>query len=640
LVKKIIVPRKFVFKGRQKEKNTLEAFLLGRTRNNVLLVGDNGVGKTAMIQSLVSDVDNFKVPLSTRFNFLSLDIPRILSNTRSRGDLHAQVLDLLEKLVEMRNVVLVIENFHLILPPYSDMAISLINFLNNSSIRIIGIMDTLDYTKAIDENNFLLKEFNLLKLEELDETTTYDIVSENLKQWYSKVHSDVVVSAVRLSKRYITSKALPGSVLDVIDIASARKRFDVETLYAEKFNSLYKQELSLTVEKNIATANGDMDKAVSLTDKVNVLSKEITKLLTNVKQVLASGDDAYINEDDIRAVIADLTGIPVQTLTADVQDEVLTLRERLGRKIIGQDEAIDAVTRAIKRAKTGIISYKRPWASFLFLGPTGVGKSELASVLNKELFGKEEDLIQIDMSEMMEQHSVSKLIGSPPGYIGFKSGGQLTEAVKRRPHSVILFDEVEKAHADVLNILLQILEYGRLTDGQGNVVDFTSTVIIMTSNIGADEIKTDKVLGFRHVADSDDKVMDSAYESMKRLLLRELKDSLRPELLNRIDDIVIFRTLHDDDLLRIVDVLLDELNERLAERRLRLQVDYEVKKLILNKVDGDEYGARPLRRVIQEYIEGALADYLLVYPNLLRLTRLISLQVSLKNGKVVIKRAR
>ena len=299
------------------------------------------------------------------------------------------------------------------------------------------------------------------------------------------------------------------------------------------------------------------------------------------------------------------------------------------------------MTLSIKRAKTEIRSFDRPWSSFLFLGPTGVGKSELAKALARDLFGSEENLVQIDMSEMMEHISVSKLIGSPPGYVGYNEGGQLTEAVKKKPHSVILFDEIEKAHPDVLNILLQILEYGRLTDGRGFVVDFTNTVIIMTSNIGAEDIRADKVLGFRQIGEKQQSVEDlnNAYESMKVVLMKELRNTLKPELLNRIDEVVIFRTLDLKDIKKILDVMIVELNERLEEKKLKVMLSDKVKNYLAREGFNEEYGARPLRRVIQRYVEGVLADYILEHPDLLHKSRFTSLLIDMdKNNKPVIRR--
>ncbi|MDD4382315.1 MAG: ATP-dependent Clp protease ATP-binding subunit, partial [Candidatus Dojkabacteria bacterium] len=345
-----------------------------------------------------------------------------------------------------------------------------------------------------------------------------------------------------------------------------------------------------------------------------------------------------ISQEDIRKVISKWTGIPINTLGSKEISSLLKLEENLEKKVIGQNEACKVVSSAIKRARTGISDTERPWASFLFLGPTGVGKTELAKVLTKELFGDEDRLIQIDMSEMMEMHSVSKLIGSPPGYIGYQQGGWLTEKVRRQPHSVILFDEVEKAHIDVLNVLLQILDYGHLTDGKGRRVNFKNTVIILTSNIGAEEIRKSKVLGFvgKGVSSRSDKEIDDAYTSMKNDLLIELKNSLRPELLNRIDDIVIFRSLTRKDAKKIVKLLIGELNERLSEENVTISFDNDVILSIVKEGFSDEYGARPLRRLLQDKVENILADYLLKQGRLGGNYEKLEIRLGMKDNKIFV----
>jgi len=344
-----------------------------------------------------------------------------------------------------------------------------------------------------------------------------------------------------------------------------------------------------------------------------------------------------INAEDVRQVIAKWTGIPVNTLGSKEKNALLNLEKELKKGIIGQDEACSVVANAIKRARTGIIDAGRPWASFLFLGPTGVGKTELAKVLTRELFGKEDNLVQIDMSEMMEMHSVSKLIGSPPGYVGFQEGGWLTEKVKRHPHSVILFDEVEKAHPEVLNILLQILEYGHLTDGRGRRVNFKNTVIILTSNIGAEEIRKDKVLGFGAKEEKNvrkDSDIDDAYISMKQTLLAELQNTLRPELLNRLDDVVIFRALTRKDARKIVGLLVDNLNKRLTEENMKVKLDSKAIGYIVKEAFSEEYGARPLRRFVQDKVENLLADYILEHGDGTKAEKEVRLTIGLEEGEL------
>jgi ATP-dependent Clp protease ATP-binding subunit ClpC len=384
---------------------------------------------------------------------------------------------------------------------------------------------------------------------------------------------------------------------------------EIEGGYQELSN-LINRLRTVQHSKRIQIKKGNMEEAESLDNEEKKLKEEIEQLEKECERSKRKVDNS-VNIDDVRKVVSDWTGIPLNTLGSKEKNALLKLDKELGKKVIGQDEAVESVSNAIKRARTGISDEERPWASFLFLGPTGVGKSELAKVLTQELFGNEERLIQIDMSELMESHSVSKLIGSPPGYVGYREGGRLTEEVRRNPHSVILFDEIEKAHQDVLNLLLQILEDGHLTDGKGRTVNFKNTIIILTSNIGAEEIGRDKILGFVSSSKKSEDDIDNAYDSMKESLLSELKNTLRPELINRLDDIVIFRALNRRDARKIVRLLVKELNERLEDQNIKVKLG---RKLITHIVDegfSEEYGARPLRRVIQDTVENVLAEYLL-----------------------------
>ncbi|NMC08967.1 ATP-dependent Clp protease ATP-binding subunit [Candidatus Microgenomates bacterium] len=387
-------------------------------------------------------------------------------------------------------------------------------------------------------------------------------------------------------------------------------------------------------EKNISF--GKMEEAILLQEKEQDLLKQIQE---REKECLRSKKKKsnQVTSDDVRSIISKWTGIPVNTLGNKERKALLELDSSLESKVIGQKEACTLVSSAIKRARTGIIDKDRPWASFLFLGPTGVGKTELAKALTKELFGDEDKLIQIDMSEMMEMHSVSKLIGSPPGYVGYQQGGWLTEKIRKNPHSVILFDEIEKAHPDVLNILLQILEYGHLMDGKGRRVNFKNTVVVLTSNIGAEEIRKDKVLGFgtKKKDSRDDREINNAYDSMKTLLLEELRDTLRPELLNRLDDIVIFRSLTRKDAKKIVTLLVGDLNERLKEENIHITLEDDVVSYIVKNGFSEEYGARPLRRLLQSKIENLLADFILK-KNIVNNVKTVEIKVGLKDNRLVI----
>jgi ATP-dependent Clp protease ATP-binding subunit ClpC len=381
---------------------------------------------------------------------------------------------------------------------------------------------------------------------------------------------------------------------------------------------------------------GNMKEAEEIQKKEKKLQYRIKKM----EKECTENKQRKINEvgaDDIRKVVSKWTGIPLNTLGRKERSLLLKLEDTLESSVVGQREAVEAVSASIKRARTGISNEDRPWASFLFLGPTGVGKTELAKVLTKVLFGSEERLVQIDMSEMMEMHSVSKLIGSPPGYVGYQSGGQLTEKVRRNPHSVILFDEIEKAHPDVLNVLLQILEYGHLTDGKGKRVNFKNTVVILTSNIGAEEISQDKVLGFvgKNIGGRSDDEIEQAYSSMEELLLSELKDTLRPELLNRLDDIVIFRSLTRKDARKIVYILVDELNKRLLSQNVSVLLDRKVINYIVKEGFSNEYGARPLRRLLQDRVENVVAEYLLENPSEVNINK-VEIKLGMKDNDIVV----
>ncbi|HQA99126.1 MAG TPA: ATP-dependent Clp protease ATP-binding subunit, partial [Candidatus Dojkabacteria bacterium] len=421
---------------------------------------------------------------------------------------------------------------------------------------------------------------------------------------------EAVELAVTLSDRYISDRYLPDKAIDLLDEACAAKRLSVEGEY-ENISSLTAKLRSIQNAKREYILQGKMDIAERYKKSEDILVKRIKKL-KNEKEKGRGKKDREVNAEDIRVVVSNWTGIPLNTLGSKEKSALLKLDSKINKQIIGQKEAVESVVSAIKRARTGISDVSRPWASFLFLGPTGVGKTQLAKVLAKELFGDEDRLIQIDMSEMMEMHSVSKLIGSPPGYVGYQEGGWLTEKVKRNPHSVILFDEIEKAHPDVLNILLQILEYGHLTDGRGRRVNFKNTIVILTSNIGAEEISRDKVLGFSSGGQQKSKSSsEQAYSAMKSDLMLELRRTLRPELLNRLDDIVIFRALNTRDARKIVELLLDELNKRLSTQGISVSLSKSLMSYIVKEGFSEEYGARPLRRVLQDVVESTIADYLL-----------------------------
>jgi ATP-dependent Clp protease ATP-binding subunit ClpC len=535
-----------------------------------------------------------------------------------RGDVEEKVMNIVSEVVESTNTILFIDEIHNILSSgipgsSSDIASILKPALLKDDFRCIGATTTEEFSMYIEEDNALARRFQPIKLDEASVEDTLEILN-NMKVILEAHHNiniskDAIEAATKLSDRYVSNRYLPDKAIDLLDEACATKRMEIEGGYQELSN-LINRLRTVQHSKRIQIKKGNMEEAESLDNEEKKLKEEIEQLEKECERSKRKVDNS-VNIDDVRKVVSDWTGIPLNTLGSKEKNALLKLDKELGKKVIGQDEAVESVSNAIKRARTGISDEERPWASFLFLGPTGVGKSELAKVLTQELFGNEERLIQIDMSELMESHSVSKLIGSPPGYVGYREGGRLTEEVRRNPHSVILFDEIEKAHQDVLNLLLQILEDGHLTDGKGRTVNFKNTIIILTSNIGAEEIGRDKILGFVSSSKKSEDDIDNAYDSMKESLLSELKNTLRPELINRLDDIVIFRALNRRDARKIVRLLVKELNERLEDQNIKVKLG---RKLITHIVDegfSEEYGARPLRRVIQDTVENVLAEYLL-----------------------------
>jgi ATP-dependent Clp protease ATP-binding subunit ClpC len=605
--------------GREKELDTLIKVLSRRNKNNPLIIGEAGVGKTVLVEGLAQRIADGKVPPSLReMSIVLLDVASIMAGSRMRGDVEEKVMNIVSEVVESSNTILFIDEIHNILSSgipgsSSDIASILKPALLKDDFRCIGATTTEEYSMHIEEDNALARRFQPIKLDEASVEDTLEIL-KNIKIILETHHNinitdEAIEAATKLSDRYVSNRYLPDKAIDLLDEACATKRMDIEGSFQELSNLVNRLR---TVEnaKKQEISKGNMEKAEELNEEEQELEKKIDKLEKECEDSKRKVDNS-VNVDDVRFVVSEWTGIPLNTLGSKEKNALLKLNKELSREVVGQDEAVEAVSNAIKRARTGISDENRPWASFLFLGPTGVGKSELAKALTEELFGDVDRLIQIDMSELMESHSVSKLIGSPPGYVGYREGGRLTEEVRRNPHSVILFDEIEKAHQDVLNLLLQILEDGHLTDGKGRTVNFKNTIVILTSNIGAEEIGKDKILGFVGSSKKSEDEIDNAYDSMKESLLSELKNTLRPELINRLDDIVIFRALDRRDARKIVKLLAQELNERLVDQRIKVKIG---RKLVTHIVDdgfSEEYGARPLRRVIQDTVENALADYLL-----------------------------
>lgn len=607
--------------GREEELNNIVKILSRRKKNNPIVVGDAGVGKTVLIEGLAQKIADGKVPPSLRdMRIVSLDVASIMAGSKMRGDVEEKVLEIISEVVESTNTILFIDEIHTILTSAmpggnSEIASILKPALLRDDFRCIGATTTDEYSAYFETDNALARRFQPIFLKEptLDQTVQ---ILKNLRPILEAHHSvsisdDAVMLSVTLSDRYVSDRYLPDKAIDLLDESSATKRLFLEGEY-EEISSLSSKLRSIQNAKEENIVKGRMEHAASLKHEEVVLQRKISTLEIQ-KEEKKKRKSNTVNSDDVRRVVSEWTGIPLNTLGSKEKSALLKLDDKLNSFVIGQKEAVQGVVDAIKRARTGISDEDRPWASFLFLGPTGVGKTELAKILAKELFGNEDRLIQIDMSEMMEMHSVSKLIGSPPGYVGYQEGGWLTEKVRRSPHSVILFDEIEKAHSDVLNILLQILEYGHLTDGRGRRVNFKNTIVILTSNIGAEEISKDRILGFskENSTRKSSKKSEQAYSAMKSELLRELRRTLRPELLNRLDEVVIFRALSIKDARKIADLLVAELNDRLGEHNISISLSTQLLSYIVKTGFSEEYGARPLRRSLQDTVESAVAEYIL-----------------------------
>lgn len=633
--------------GREEEIDQLVNILSRRKKNNPIILGQAGVGKTVLVEGLAQRIADGVVSPSLRdAKIVSLDVSAIMAGSKMRGDVEEKVMAVIDEIANADNTILFIDEISSIVSPgipgsSSDIASVLKPALTREDFRVIGATTTEEYSAYFESDNALARRFQPLFLEELSVLSTIKVLDKTrpiLENHHKvRISDEAIKYAVNLTDRYVADRYLPDKAIDVLDEASASKRLNVESDFSD-IQAMKNILRDMRAKKEKLITDGEMKEALKVQKKEEIILEKINEREKKLKLEKRKKVNE-IKAEDVRKVISKWTGIPVDTLGSKEKNALLNLEKALRKQIIGQDEACSVVASAIKRARTGIIDSGRPWASFLFLGPTGVGKTELAKVLTKELFGKEDNLVQIDMSEMMEMHSVSKLIGSPPGYVGFQEGGWLTEKIRRHPHSVILFDEVEKAHPEVLNVLLQILEYGHLTDGRGRRVNFKNTVIILTSNIGAEEIRKDKVLGFGakdQKSERKDVDIDDAYNSMKQTLLGELHNTLRPELLNRLDDVVIFRALTRKDARKIVGLLVDNLNKRLNEENMKIDLDSKAVGYIVKEAFSEEYGARPLRRFVQDKIENLLADYILKNGDGTKSKKEIGLDIALKDNKLVI----
>lgn len=607
--------------GREKEIERVINILARRTKNNPIIVGESGVGKTAIVEGLAQRIAQGEVSsLLHGYEIWSLDTATIIAGSQMRGEVEAKLLALIEEVSNRSNVILFIDEVHTLIGTGGggggmSMGSVLKPALAKGKLNCIGTTTTEEYTKEFEKDPALERRFQPVFVDELSVDSTIEIL-KGLKPVYEAFHEvriaeEAIEQSARLSKRYITDRRLPDKAVDLIDEACARARVG-KLNYTQKYRDLLAKAREAYYQKDKFLQKAKYDDAAVARDKQEKYLKQLASYRSSLKREWKK-KPRTVTTENIRTVISEWTGIPVETLSSSEAKTLLTLQKRLRQRIVGQENAIRAVVSAVKRARTGVAEENRPLASLLFLGPTGVGKTELAKQLAKELFGDLDSFIQLDMSEYMESHSVSKLIGSPPGYVGFDQGGQLTKQIWRKPYSVVLFDEVEKAHIDVLNILLQVLEEGHLTDGRGHRVSFKNSVIIMTSNIGADEIGEDDEIGFKVSRKNtvNQKVIEEAYTDMREKITANLKESFRPEFINRIDEVVIFRALSIAEIRKIVAIQLSDLNKRLMEKKLEVEVSQRLINHIADTGFSETYGARPIKRQIQELVEAPLAEYIL-----------------------------
>ena len=608
--------------GRDTEIQRVIQILSRRTKNNPVLIGEPGVGKTAIAEGLAQRIVNGNVPEILRNKrIISLSISSMLAGAKYRGEFEERLKKAIDEVQQHDDMIIFIDEIHTLVGAGAtegamDAANILKPVLARGEFQVIGATTLDEYKKHIEKDAALERRFQPVQVGEPNEEDALEIL-RGLRDRYeafhkAKITDEALKAAVTLSSRYITDRFLPDKAIDVVDEAASKVRMKVFSA-APDVKALEDRLNTVKKEKEAAVTSQDFEKAAKLRDEEQVLVKEIDDKKSVAKE--ESDQKLIVTEDDIAAVVAQWTGIPVAKIAEEESETLLHLEDELHKRVIGQDDAVTAVAKAVRRARAGLKDPKRPIGSFLFLGPTGVGKTELARALASSLFGDESAMIRLDMSEYMEKHTVSRLVGAPPGYVGYEEGGQLTDAVRRKPYSVILLDEVEKAHADFFNILLQVLDDGRLTDSQGRTVDFRNTVIIMTSNLGAKALhKNSPELGFLAPKKSESSINQSNsidFKEAKKSVMDAVKRHFRPEFLNRIDEMIVFHPLTEEDLQQIVSILMSDVTKRLKERELQLEITAEAMQLLVKEGSDFTMGARPLKRAIQRLIEDPVSDLIL-----------------------------
>jgi ATP-dependent Clp protease ATP-binding subunit ClpC len=601
--------------GRQTEIERLMQILSRRTKNNPVLIGEPGVGKTAVVEGLAARIASNQVPeLLKNKQIYTLDLAALVAGSKYRGEFEERLKKVMKEIMQRGDIILFIDELHNLVGAGAaegaiDAASILKPALARGELQTIGATTLDEYRKYLERDAALERRFQQVRVEEPSVDDTVQIL-RGLRDRYEahhrvKITDEALHASAELADRYIQDRHLPDKAIDLVDEAASRIR--IRSMSAPpRYRELEEEIERVRKEKEDSIEAQEFEKAASLRDKERKLTQKKRELEDDWRNSESVEEQPEVGEEEIADIVSMWTGIPVFKLTEAESARLVRMEEELHKRVIGQEEAIVAVAKSIRRARAGIKDPKRPTGSFIFLGPSGVGKTELARTLAEFLFGDEDAMIQVDMSEYMEKHSVSRLVGSPPGYIGYDEGGQLTEAVRRKPYSVLLLDEIEKAHPDVFNILLQILEEGKLTDAQGRRVDFRNTIVIMTSNIGAGQISKNQGFGFS-VGDEQ----GLSYEEMKSRVMGELKKVFRPELLNRIDEIIVFHKLSKDEIMTIVDLMLRRLREQMAQHEVTIELTDPAKELLVDKGYDPAMGARPLRRAIQRFIEDPLADYVL-----------------------------